>query len=134
MHVYRWDLDRTYLDTDIHSVRGLIRTALESASDKRTLPGAAALMRALTDADPSSRVFILSGSPTQMRDVLREKLTLDGVRFDRVECIGSRERLYGVPECFARRRSIKNDGERRFCKVHHDVCTIDSGDRRHQTY
>lgn len=82
MHVYRWDLDRTYLDTQIHSVRGLIRTALETAADKRSVPGAPALMRALTDADPSSRVFILSGSPTQLRPVLEEKLALDGVRYD----------------------------------------------------
>ncbi|MFT4626090.1 MAG: hypothetical protein ACI8PZ_004761 [Myxococcota bacterium] len=84
MHVYRWDLDRTYLDTDIHSVRGLIRTAFETAADKRTLPGAPALMRALSEHDASSKVFILSGSPTQMRDVLREKLALDGVRVDRL--------------------------------------------------
>lgn len=84
MHVYRWDLDRTYLDTPIHSVRGLIRTALESATEKRNVPGAAALMRALADHDPASRVFILSGSPTQMRPVLEQKLALDGVRFDQL--------------------------------------------------
>ena len=84
MHVYRWDLDRTYLDTDIHSVRGLLRTAFESAADKRTLPGAATLMRSLSEQDPSSRTFVLSGSPTQMRTVLREKLALDGVKVERL--------------------------------------------------
>ncbi len=82
MHVFRWDLDKTYLDTDFHSVRSLIRTALEPASRKRTIPGAAALMRALTRVTPDSRVHIVSGSPTQMRPVLEEKLALDGVRFD----------------------------------------------------
>ena len=41
VHVYRWDLDRTYLDTDIRSVRGMVRAALEQASEKRTIPGAA---------------------------------------------------------------------------------------------
>jgi len=84
MHVYRWDLDRTYLDTEIHSIRGLIRTALETAARKRNVPGSAALMRALTDHDDDARVCILSGSPTQMRPVLEEKLALDGVRYDKL--------------------------------------------------
>lgn len=82
MHVYRWDLDRTYLDTPIHSVRGLIRTALEHAGEKRNVPGAAALMRALVDRTPDCHVQVLSGSPTQLRPVLEEKLALDGVRVD----------------------------------------------------
>jgi hypothetical protein len=82
MHIYRWDLDKTYLDTDFHSVRGLLRSALEKAEHKRHIPGAPALVRALTLRDPTSRVAIVSGSPTQMRRVLEEKLALDGVRFD----------------------------------------------------
>jgi hypothetical protein len=82
VHVYRWDLDRTYLDTDIHSVRGLLRSAMETADEKRTVPGAPALLRGLVDHDPSARVEILSGSPVQMREVLEQKLQLDGVRFD----------------------------------------------------
>ncbi|TNE84438.1 MAG: hypothetical protein EP330_29945 [Deltaproteobacteria bacterium] len=84
MHVYRWDLDRTYLDTEIHSVRGLLRTALETAEEKRNIPGSAALLRALTRKDPDARVSILSGSPRQMRSVLEEKLALDGIRVDRL--------------------------------------------------
>jgi hypothetical protein len=82
VHVYRWDLDRTYLDTEIHSVRGLVRAALETASEKRTVPGAAALIRGLQLHDPLARVSVLSGSPTQMRAVLTQKLELDGVRVD----------------------------------------------------
>jgi len=84
MHVYRWDLDRTYLDTAIDSVRGLLRTAIESATDKRTLPGAGALLRGLQRTDPAAQVCILSGSPTQLRAVLEEKLALDGIRFDKL--------------------------------------------------
>ena len=79
MHLFRWDLDRTYLATDIHSVRGLIRTAFESAGDKRNIPGSAALMRAQRSGDPGARIHVLSGSPTQLRKVLKEKLALDGV-------------------------------------------------------
>lgn len=82
MHVYCWDLDRTYLDTDIHSVRGLVRAALESASDKRNIPGSATLLRALLQHDPLARAAIVSGSPEQMRTVLSAKLTLDGVQFE----------------------------------------------------
>ena len=82
MHIYRWDLDRTYLDTDIHSVAGMLRSALESAADKRNITGADALLRALVRQDPNAKVSILSGSPTQMRDVLSEKLARDGIPFD----------------------------------------------------
>ncbi|MBT3222674.1 MAG: hypothetical protein HN348_26670 [Proteobacteria bacterium] len=82
MHIYRWDLDRTYLDTEIDSVRGLLRTAFESASRKKNIPGSATLLRALTTHDSRARVHILSGSPTQMRHVLEQKLALDGIRVD----------------------------------------------------
>ncbi|MCO4743201.1 MAG: hypothetical protein KC912_00330 [Proteobacteria bacterium] len=84
MHIYRWDLDRTYLDTEIHSMRGLLRTALQTAEEKKNIPGSAALLRALTRFDPDARVAILSGSPRQMRGVLEEKLALDGIRVDRL--------------------------------------------------
>ncbi|MCB9758822.1 MAG: hypothetical protein H6739_03200 [Alphaproteobacteria bacterium] len=81
MYVYRWDLDKTYLDTDFDSIRGLIRSATEPAHEKRNVPGSGALMRSLS-RHPNARIIILSGSPTQMRDVLAEKLRLDGVRYD----------------------------------------------------
>jgi hypothetical protein len=83
MRVYRWDLDKTYLDTDFHSLRGVVRAATEPAHRKRALPGAGALLRALSVQDDSS-VMVVSGSPRQMRGVLSEKLKLDGVRFDQL--------------------------------------------------
>ncbi|MFN7144784.1 MAG: phosphatase domain-containing protein, partial [Myxococcota bacterium] len=84
MRVYRWDLDKTYLQTDIDSVRGLVRSAIEPARSKRAVPGAPALLRELARERPGwrPRIYILSGSPTQMRPVLEQKLRLDGVRFD----------------------------------------------------
>ena len=81
MHIYRWDLDKTYLDTNFSSFRGLVRAATEPAEDKRAVPGATALIRGLAE-DNSARIYILSGSPTQMRAVLEEKLRLDGVRYE----------------------------------------------------
>jgi hypothetical protein len=79
--VYRWDLDKTYLRTEFDSIRDLLRTAIEPATRKRTVPGASVLLRELRATDPAA-VFILSGSPEQMRRVLEAKLRLDGIRWD----------------------------------------------------
>lgn len=81
-HAYRWDLDKTYLRTEFDTLRDLVRTAFEPAWRKRTVPGAAALLREISATGPAG-IYILSGSPEQMRRVLEEKLRLDGVRWDR---------------------------------------------------
>lgn len=78
--VARWDLDKTYLRTEFDTVRDLVRTAFERAETKRTMPGAAALLREIGDV--GAYVHILSGSPEQMRRRIVEKLALDGVRHD----------------------------------------------------
>lgn len=79
--VYRWDLDKTYLRTEFDTLRDLLRTAFEPASRKRAYPGARTLLREIRATDPSA-IFILSGSPEQMRSVLEAKLRLDGIRWD----------------------------------------------------
>lgn len=79
--IYRWDLDKTYLQTEFDTLRQLVRTAFQKAHEKKAVPGAAALIRELR-ASGDSRLCIVSGSPTQMRAVLMEKLKLDGVEFD----------------------------------------------------
>ncbi len=79
--VYRWDLDKTYLRTDFDTLRGLVRTAFEPASRKRAYPGASTLLREIRATEPAA-IFILSGSPEQMRSVLEAKLRLDGIRWD----------------------------------------------------
>ena len=82
-HIFRWDLDKTYLRTDFDSFRGLVRAAMEKATDKRSVPGAPALLRALRAAGgPAHRICIISGSPEQMRRVIEAKLALDGVEYD----------------------------------------------------
>jgi hypothetical protein len=80
-HVFRWDLDKTYLRTEFDSMRDLLKSALETASDKQAYPGAPALLRSLSQGD-GHRVCIISGSPTQMRSVLTAKLRLDGIKPD----------------------------------------------------
>lgn len=79
--IYRWDLDKTYLRTEFDTVRDLIKTAFEPASRKRAFPGAGALLREIRATEPAG-LFILSGSPEQMRRVLEAKLRLDGIRWD----------------------------------------------------
>lgn len=78
--VARWDLDKTYLRTDFDTVRDLVRTAVERPDRKRSVPGAAALLREL--GKTGARIHILSGSPRQMRGRLEEKLLIDRVRWD----------------------------------------------------
>lgn len=79
--IYRWDLDKTYLQTEFDTFRQLVRTAFQKAADKVAVPGAAALIRELR-AQGDARLCIISGSPKQMRAVLEEKLKLDGVEWD----------------------------------------------------
>ncbi|MCC6557098.1 MAG: hypothetical protein IT372_29450 [Polyangiaceae bacterium] len=77
--IARWDLDKTYLRTDFDTVRDLVRTAIERPDQKRTVPGAASLLRELGRAGVETH--ILSGSPEQLRSRLEQKLRLDGVRW-----------------------------------------------------
>jgi hypothetical protein len=79
-HTFRWDLDKTYLRTEFDSLKDLAKSAIETAADKQAYPGATALLRALRQ--DGNRICIVSGSPTQMRQVLAAKLALDGVEYD----------------------------------------------------
>ena len=45
--IYRWDLDKTYLQTEFDTLRQLVRTAMQKAHEKKAVPGAAALIREL---------------------------------------------------------------------------------------
>ena len=79
-HTFRWDLDKTYLRTEFDSLNDLAKSAIETAADKQAFPGATAMLRALRQDD--HRICIVSGSPTQMRQVLAAKLALDGIEYD----------------------------------------------------
>ncbi|MCA9647675.1 MAG: hypothetical protein H6718_24340 [Polyangiaceae bacterium] len=78
--VARWDLDKTYLRTEFDTPRDLIKTALERPDQKRSVPGAASVLRELGRS--GAYIHILSGSPRQMRGRLEEKLRIDRVRWD----------------------------------------------------
>lgn len=78
--IARWDLDKTYLRTDFDTPAELLKTAFERPDQKRSVPGAAALLREFGKA--GAHIHILSGSPRQMRKSLEEKLRIDRVRWD----------------------------------------------------
>lgn len=81
-----WDIDKTYLDTHFSSWRGLLGIPLEFAIDKRSLPGAVPLLRALRRGGGEKNalvpLYFVSGSPLQLRSVIERKMLLDGVDFD----------------------------------------------------
>ena len=81
-HTFRWDLDKTYLRTEFDSLKDLAKSAFETAADKQAYPGAASLLRSLRGDGDDHRICIVSGSPSQMRQVLAAKLRLDGVEYD----------------------------------------------------
>jgi hypothetical protein len=81
-----WDIDKTYLDTRFSTWRGLLAIPFEFAIDKRTIPGAPAVLRALRrgPGEESAIVplYFVSGSPPQLRPVVERRMGLDGVDFD----------------------------------------------------
>jgi len=81
--VYRWDLDKTYLETEFSTIRGLLRAAVESASRKRAIPGMRSLLTALSTTH-RARVVVVSGSPIQLRSRIVAMFALHGIRCDRL--------------------------------------------------
>lgn len=81
-----WDIDKTYLDTQFSSLRGLLRIPLELAVDKKSIRGSVPLLRALRHGggvEPAVvPLYFISGSPVQLRDTVERKMTLDGVDYD----------------------------------------------------
>ncbi|MGE3975185.1 MAG: phosphatase domain-containing protein [Bdellovibrionales bacterium] len=82
--VYVWDLDKTYLETHFESLKGLIRTALEKAFQKRNVPGTNTLVRALISSQGRGNrafpIFFISASPPQIEEKIHQKLQLDNIR------------------------------------------------------
>ncbi len=84
--VLLWDIDKTYLDTSFSSKRGLLAIPFEFAVDKRSVPGAVPLLRALRrgvgEQPALTPLYFVSGSPPQLRRVIEKKMTLDAVQYD----------------------------------------------------
>ena len=84
--VFRWDLDKTYLVSHFESLRGLLAVPFEKGTDKVALPGVAAVIKGLHRAEEqngrAARVFFLSASPPQIGTAIRDKLEIDGIRYE----------------------------------------------------
>ena len=81
--IYRWDLDKTYLQTEFSTVRGLLQAAVEGPYRRRTIPGVRALLRGLSQSH-ETRVVVVSGSPNWIRARLEKMFQLHGIRCDRL--------------------------------------------------
>ena len=83
------DIDKTYLETRFESFVDIIQVALETATAKQTVEGAADILMAsrwgniYSQAnDPINGLHFVSSSPPQLRPVLEEKLMIDGLEWD----------------------------------------------------
>ncbi len=85
------DIDKTYLETEFESLFKMARIAFEDANDKVTVQGASEVLLAarwgnMNDLDDVGEhssyprpLHFVSSSPPQLRNVLEEKLSLDGL-------------------------------------------------------
>jgi hypothetical protein len=84
--IHVWDVDKTYLDTDLSTLRGMLRIPLEMAIDKRTIPGAVAVLRECRRGNGrqprSVPLYFVSASPPQLAGVIRRRMLIDGVEPD----------------------------------------------------
>lgn len=84
--VFVADIDRTYLATQISSMKGMARIPFERASDKEDIAGMARLFREIRRGPgPAVRetpLYFVSASPAQLRPVIERKMRLDGIGFD----------------------------------------------------
>ncbi len=84
--VFVADIDRTYLATQISSMRGMARIPFERAADKEDIAGMARLFREIRRGPGESArdtpLYFVSASPAQLRPVIERKMMLDGIGFD----------------------------------------------------
>ncbi len=85
-HIFISDIDKTYLATQIDSLGGLLRAALETPVRKKNVPGFSIILRAVrrggrAEAEKNP-LFFISASPPQMRKKILSKMELDGIDHD----------------------------------------------------
>ncbi len=82
--LYIWDVDKTYLQTNFESLRGLVQIFFERSIDKKSLPGAKELLSELRRGKGGALVplFFISASPVGLKKVLEGKFLLDGIQHD----------------------------------------------------
>lgn len=84
--VFVWDLDKTYLDTTIDSLSGLLQTIIERAFSKKNIPGTDTLLRGLAKYREQQNgqqyfpIYFITASPPQMEERISEKFSFDNIR------------------------------------------------------
>lgn len=84
--VFLWDLDKTYLDTTIDSLSGLMTTILEKALNKKNVPGTNTLLQSLSEYRKQQKgymyfpIYFITASPPQLEERISEKFALDNIR------------------------------------------------------
>ena len=88
--VFVWDLDKTYLDTRIDSLSGLLQALLERSFSKKNIPGTAELIQILAKRYLQNSVlsgnevvfplFFVTASPPEMEERIREKFVYDSIQ------------------------------------------------------
>lgn len=86
-YVYIWDIDGTYLHTDMSSKISLAKILFKKPSDRTNIPASDILLRHLRigfDASKSklSPIYFITGSPPQLKDQITRKMALDRVHYD----------------------------------------------------
>ena len=80
------DIDKTYLVTQIDSVRGLLRAAFETAEMKSNVPGFSILLRGARrgagEQPQQNPLFFITASPPQLGEKIQSKMELDGIEYD----------------------------------------------------
>ncbi|MCB9072371.1 MAG: hypothetical protein H6623_02025 [Bdellovibrionaceae bacterium] len=83
--VYVWDLDKTYLDTQWHSLKDLFRVSFTDNFHRKNVPGTATLVSSLKQSwvekngQETFPIFFITASPPQMEKKIREKLMRDNI-------------------------------------------------------
>jgi len=84
--VFVCDIDRTYLATRFSTLKGLLRIPFESAVDKVTIAGMAALLKEVRRGPGAQSrhtpLYFVSASPAELRPVIERKMLLDGLEYD----------------------------------------------------
>lgn len=83
--IFIWDLDKTYLDTKIDSISGLLQTILEKAFHKKNIPGTSVLIQNIAQFREQAGkkefpIYFITASPPQMEERISEKFKIDKIR------------------------------------------------------
>ncbi len=86
-YIYIWDIDGTYLNTNLESKRAIMKTAFEKAIEKKNIPGSDELLKSLrrgyeNDKDRLNPLFFITASPPELEKPITQKMKLDGVQYD----------------------------------------------------